>query len=158
MRQGYKRGRKNGTVAKLLEEQEERRNSNFGINGHRLGIHDMISAPDSSHIGIQDQWLAPPAAASPLLMNWTNPDPQTLQIRHPDGHVSSPSTFPAGSIKSPMTIGFPALDDIVALDHVRHLISLFFVHVSLAYINDVVLIDRCTRSYQYYIERLSKRI
>jgi hypothetical protein len=66
-------------------------------------------------------------------MDWTNHDALSPnhQIRHPDGHVPSPATMNGGSMKSPMTIGFPALDDIVTLDHVRHLISLFFVHVRL---------------------------
>jgi hypothetical protein len=48
-----------------------------------------------------------------------------------NGQMLSPATATGGSIKSPMTIGFPALDDIVSLHHVRHLLSLFFVHVSL---------------------------
>jgi hypothetical protein len=132
LRQGYKRGRKNETVAKLLVEQEERRNSTVGINGNgHLGVHDMVSVPGPSQSRNPDSWLAPPPSSPGMMIDWTHPEPQHFQIRHPDGHVPSPSTFPGGSIKSPMTIGFPALDDIVTLDHVRHLISLFYVHVSL---------------------------
>jgi hypothetical protein len=134
LRQGYKRGRKNETVAKLLVEQEERRNSVVGTNTNGpLGVHDMLSAPGPSGSAGHNQWLEPAGGTPGLMMDWTNHDALSPnhQIRHPDGHVPSPATMNGGSMKSPMTIGFPALDDIVTLDHVRHLISLFFVHVRL---------------------------
>lgn len=158
LRQGYKRGRKNETVAKLLVEQEERRNSSFGTNtnGH-LGAHDMISGPSSS--GGQNQWMPPTDNSPGLMMDWTNHDSLTPNhhIRHPDGHVPSPAITGA-SIKSPMTVGFPALDDIVTLDHVRHLISLFFVHVSTGCQSEYVLMGRYIQSYQYCIVKPFKRI
>ena len=134
LRQGYKRGRKNETVAKLLVEQQERRNSIVGTNtnGH-LAVHDMLSTSGPSVSGGQNRWIESGGVSPGLMMDWTNHDTLSPNhpIRHPDGHVTSPATINGGSVKSPMTIGFPALDDIVTLDHVRHLISLFFVHVSL---------------------------
>jgi hypothetical protein len=93
----------------------------------------MLSAPGPSGSAGHNQWLEPAGGTPGLMMDWTNHDALSPnhQIRHPDGHVPSPATLNGGSMKSPMTIGFPALDDIVTLDHVRHLISLFFVHVRL---------------------------
>jgi hypothetical protein len=161
LRQGYKRGRKNETVAKLLVEQEERRNSIVGTNtSGPLGVHDMLSAPGPSGSGGHNQWMDPTGVSPGLMMDWTNHDALSPnhQIRHPDGHVPSPATMNGGSMKSPMTIGFPALDDIVTLDHVRHLISLFFVHVRLFTGSDHELIHRYTQSYRSYIGRLSRRI
>jgi len=115
-------------------EQEERRNSIVGPNTNGpLGVHDMLSAPGPSGPGGQNQWIDPTGVSPGLMMDWTNHDALSPNhpIRHPDGHVPSPATMNGGSMKSPMTIGFPALDDIITLDHVRHLISLFFVHVRL---------------------------
>jgi hypothetical protein len=160
LHEGHKRGRKNFTVAKLLVEQQERRNSIGivrGIGGHGIG-RDTHSGP-SQTIGYDhdhgtkyshededevNKWMnmtpgpAPVHNASPgmMLNGWTHsPNRSGHQARaeqvHGHGQTLSPATAPGGSIKSPMTIGFPALDDIITLAHVQHLISLFFIHVRL---------------------------
>jgi hypothetical protein len=156
LHEGHKRGRKNFTVAKLLVEQQERRNSVGivrGIGGHGIG-RDTHSGP-SHTIGFDhdheagyshkdedevNRWMnmtpgpGPTHNASPgLMMNgWThssNHSGHQTRAEQLHGQTLSPATAPGGSMKSPMTIGFPALDDIITLDHVQHLISLFFVHV-----------------------------
>ena len=125
-----------------------------GIDQDMGRRRDTVSSP--RHIAVYDhghehrdevdRWMnmtpGPAPTASPGMMNnvneWSHPSNQNHsaypnQTRHglgsTHGQTLSPATAP-GSTKSPMTIGFPALDDIITLDHVRHLISLFFVHVS----------------------------
>jgi len=151
LREGRKRGRKNFTVAKLLDEQE-RRNSSLpqgsgsgsgtwvdegestldrgGVS--RNGNHHKYRSGDKGRPPVEPYWI--PHGREIAWESTFDPPPPPLSIpRPPNIDIGiSPAGLSGPSTRSPQVhvSHHPALDEVISLDHVRHIISLFYVHVS----------------------------
>jgi hypothetical protein len=149
LREGRKRGRKNFTVAKLLDEQERRNSSLPQGSGSGTWVDEgesTLGGGGVSRNGGRYEDRSGDKGRPPVEPYWNphgreitwestfDPPPPSLPIpRPPNVDIGiSPAGLSGPSTRSPQVhvSHHPALDEVISLDHVRYIISLFYVHVS----------------------------